>query len=79
MASDPAAPSAVAGLVVALQANYCWVELDHPGPGGELRLLCTRRTRLGKSGQTICVGDRVRLEGVDWAAGRGAVAALEPR
>ncbi|MFQ6539452.1 ribosome small subunit-dependent GTPase A, partial [Aphanothece stagnina] len=36
-------------------------------------------TRLGKSGQTICVGDRVRLEGVDWAAGRGAVAALEPR
>ena len=39
------------GLVVALLANYAWVALDHPGPGGVERLLCTRRTRLGKSGQ----------------------------
>ncbi len=65
-----------AGLVVALQANYCWVELE--GPQAQ-RLLCTRRTRLGKSGQTICVGDRVRVEGIDWASGRGAVASREPR
>lgn len=74
---------AQAGLVVALQANYCWVELD-PWPGGpplpsERRLLCTRRTRLGKTGQTICVGDRVQVEGIDWAAGRAAVASREPR
>lgn len=67
------------GLVVALQANYCWVALEAPGPGGEERLLCTRRTRLGKSGQRICVGDRVRLEGIDWPAGRAAVASLDPR
>lgn len=68
-----------AALVVALQANYCWVVLDQPGPQGQQRLLCTRRTRLGKSGQRICVGDRVRVDGIDWPAGRGAIAALEPR
>lgn len=67
------------GLVVALQANYCRVVLDQPGPTGLERLLCTRRTRLGKSGQHICVGDRVSLDGIDWPAGRAAVAGLEPR
>jgi ribosome biogenesis GTPase len=67
------------GLVIALQANYCWVALDQPGPQGQQRLLCTRRTRLGKSGQRICVGDCVRVDGIDWPAGRGAVAVLEPR
>lgn len=67
------------GLVVALQANYCWVALDQPGPQEQQRLLCTRRTRLGKSGQRICVGDRVLVDGIDWPAGRGAVSALEPR
>ncbi|MBM5814381.1 MAG: ribosome small subunit-dependent GTPase A [Cyanobacteria bacterium M_DeepCast_100m_m1_067] len=67
------------GQVVALLANYCWVELDRAGPSGVNRLLCTRRTRLGKSGQTIAVGDRVWVDGIDWPAGRGAVAALEPR
>lgn len=76
MAEQPCGRS---GLVVALQANYCWVVLDLPGPQGQQRLLCTRRTRLGKSGQRICVGDRVRVDGIDWPAGRGAVAALEPR
>ena len=67
------------GQVVALQANYCSVHLDRPGPDGQRRLLCTRRTRLGKSGQTIVVGDRVWLDGVDWPAGRAAVAAVDPR
>ena len=67
------------GQVVALLANYCWVELDQVGPTGLSRLLCTRRTRLGKSGQTIAVGDRVWVDGIDWPAGRAAVAALEPR
>jgi ribosome biogenesis GTPase / thiamine phosphate phosphatase len=65
--------------VVALLANFCWVELDQLGPTGLGRLLCTRRTRLGKSGQTIAVGDRVWVDGIDWPAGRAAVAALEPR
>ena len=67
------------GQVMALEANFCRVVLDQPGPGGTSQLLCTRRTRLGKSGQRICVGDRVRVDGIDWPAGRGAVAALEPR
>jgi ribosome biogenesis GTPase len=74
--ADPASHS---GLVLALQANFCQVGLDQVGPHGGSRLLCTRRTRLGKSGQRICVGDRVRVEAIDWAAGRGAIAALEPR
>ncbi|MFM7267015.1 MAG: GTPase RsgA, partial [Cyanobium sp.] len=43
------------------------------------RLLCTRRTRLDHAGLQVCVGDRVRLEGIDVAAGRAAVAALAPR
>ncbi|MCP9927121.1 ribosome small subunit-dependent GTPase A [Cyanobium sp. CH-040] len=80
MTADPACqPPPRSGLVVALQANYCWVELERPGPGDRGRLLCTRRTRLAKGGQTICVGDRVRLAGIDWAAGRGAVAEVEER
>ncbi|EDY37518.1 GTPase [Cyanobium sp. PCC 7001] len=67
------------GLVVAMQANYAMVGLDQPGPEARTRLLCTRRTRLAKSGLAICVGDRVRVDGIDWRAGRGAVAAVHPR
>ena len=67
------------GRVVALQANYCRVELDAPGPGGWHRLLCTRRSRLDHEGLQVWVGDRVRLEGIDWTAGRAAVAQVEPR
>jgi len=67
------------GRVLALQANFCLVGLDGEGPEGSRRLLCTRRTRLGKSGQQVCVGDRVLVEGIDWPAGRGAVTAVEPR
>jgi ribosome biogenesis GTPase len=67
------------GRVVALLANFCWVELDQPGPDGNQRLLCTRRTRLSKSGQSICAGDWVMVDGIDWPAARGAVAAVEPR
>jgi ribosome biogenesis GTPase len=73
------APRKWEGLVVALQANYGWVQLEQSGPGGRHRLLCTRRSRLAKGGQTILVGDRVQLEGIDWAAGRAAIARVEPR
>ena len=66
------------GQVVALLANFCWVNLDQPGPAGQRRLLCTRRTRLVKSGQAIRVGDWVHLDGIDWTAGRAAVGAVEP-
>ncbi len=66
-------------MVLALQANFCMVAPEEAGPEGRSRLLCTRRTRLGKSGQRICVGDRVRIEAIDWSAGRAVIAALEPR
>jgi ribosome biogenesis GTPase len=68
------------GRVVALQANFCEVDLDSPpAPGAGQRLLCTRRSRLGHEGLQVWVGDRVRLEGIDSLAGRAVVAALEPR
>ena len=69
------------GLVVALQANYCWVELDTlcAESGQRQRLLCTRRSRLAKSGQLICAGDRVLLEAIDWPSGRAAIRAVAPR
>ncbi|WP_411875847.1 ribosome small subunit-dependent GTPase A [Vulcanococcus limneticus] len=75
----PDLPSQAMGLVVALEANFCRVQLEQPAPGGLDQLLCVRRTRLAKTGQQICVGDRVRVEGIDWAAARGAVAELVPR
>jgi len=66
-------------LVTALEANFCRVRL-HTASGllGE-ELLCVRRTRLSKSGQRICVGDRVQVEGIDWAERRGAIAAVAER
>ena len=42
-----------AARVMALEANFCRVQLDQPGPGGIEHLLCVRRTRLGKTGQQI--------------------------
>ena len=66
-------------LVTALEANFCRVRLQRPGPDGALDLLCVRRTRLAKSGQRICVGDQVRVEGIDWQAARGAIAAVAER
>ena len=71
--------AAVAALVTTVEANFCRVRLERPGPGGEEQLLCVRRTRLGKGGQRICVGDRVQVEGIDWAEQRGAIAAVAER
>lgn len=61
------------GTVLAVQANYYWVQL------GQKLLLCTRRSRLKKIGQQVWVGDRVRVEEADWAGGRGAIAQVLPR
>ncbi|MBD2107386.1 small ribosomal subunit biogenesis GTPase RsgA [Nodosilinea sp. FACHB-13] len=72
------------GLVVAIQANYYRVRLDKNSDlpndvvSGQI-LLCTRRARLRKTGQQVMVGDRVQLEAIDWAGGRGAIAAVGPR
>jgi ribosome biogenesis GTPase / thiamine phosphate phosphatase len=68
------------GVVVAIQANYYRVRLDANHLGApEQVLLCTRRARLKKTGQQVMVGDRVLVEAIDWADGRGAIAALHPR
>ena len=76
---SPPASAVACGLVVAMEANFCRVALESPGPAGVDQLLCVRRTRLGKTGQQICVGDRVQVEGVDWTSRRGAVAAVASR
>jgi ribosome biogenesis GTPase len=68
-----------AGRVVAMEANFCRVDLDSPGPAGQRQLLCTSRARLAKGGLAICVGDRVEVEGIDWLQRRGAVARRGPR
>jgi ribosome biogenesis GTPase len=73
--------SAVAepGRVVALEANFCRVDLDRPGPEGQHQLLCTRRTRLAKDGLSIAVGDRVDVEEIDWRERRAVIASRQPR
>ncbi len=66
------------GTVLAVQANYYWVQLNSsPAPG--VTLLCTRRSRLKKIGQLVVVGDRVRVEEPDWSGKRGAIAQVLPR
>lgn len=69
------------GRVVALQAQFSEVVLEGSAAAADLppRLLCTRRTRLDHAGLQVCVGDLVRLEGLDGRAGRAAVAAVAPR
>ena len=65
--------------VMALEANFCRVKLQQPGPAGQQILLCTRRSRLAHQGEQVMVGDWGGLDGVDWRDGRAAIAALEPR
>ena len=62
-----------------MEANFCRVALDRAGPGGERLLLCTQRARLAKGGLSICVGDQVAVEGIDWGEGRAVVAGRGPR
>jgi ribosome biogenesis GTPase / thiamine phosphate phosphatase len=68
------------GTVIAVQANFCQVQIDPdpPATAGKL-LLCTRRARLQKIGITAMVGDRVIVEEADWQSGRGVVADVLPR
>ncbi|QFZ92073.2 small ribosomal subunit biogenesis GTPase RsgA [Synechococcus elongatus] len=69
----------LAGTVVAVQANFYRVQLHHPPADHPALLLCTRRSRLLKTGQRVMVGDRVWVEEPDWQGQRGAIAAIEPR
>ena len=82
---------AITGTVLAVQANYYRVILDQAfslellDESGQKfsqlvhELLCTRRARLKKIGQQICVGDRITIEEPDWQGGRGAISEVEPR
>ena len=63
--AEPGRAVSEPGRVVSLEANFCRVDLDRPGPDGQNQLLCTRRTRLAKGGLSIAVGDRVEVEGID--------------
>ncbi|WP_124975667.1 small ribosomal subunit biogenesis GTPase RsgA [Aphanothece sacrum] len=64
------------GTVVAVQANFYQVRLDH---SLNTYLLCTRRALLKKIGQKVMVGDRVIVEEPDYQDGRGAIAQVLPR
>jgi ribosome biogenesis GTPase / thiamine phosphate phosphatase len=74
------------GTVIAVQANFYWIRLDESARKEDDRelstnslLLCTRRTRLKKIGQTVMVGDRVLIEEPDWQDRRGAIAQVSLR
>jgi ribosome biogenesis GTPase len=83
--------SDLTGTVLAVQANFYRVKLDleftielfdESGQKYEqtiCELLCTRRARLKKIGQQICVGDIVIIEQPDWQGGRGAISEVSPR
>jgi ribosome biogenesis GTPase len=80
---SPLGPAAVAqlpleGTVLAVQANFYFVQVNGGGAGA-MTLLCTRRTRLKKIGQTVMVGDRVVVDEPDWAGNRGAIGQVLPR
>jgi ribosome biogenesis GTPase len=66
------------GTVLAVQANFYFVQVSR-SEAGPTTLLCTRRTRLKKIGQTVMVGDRVVVEEADWAGNRGAIGQVLPR
>ena len=68
------------GTVIAVQANFCQVQIDlaHPTVGGKL-ILCTRRARLQKIGISAIVGDRVTIAEIDWQGLKGVVIDVFPR
>ncbi len=72
------------GTVLATHANYYRVSLETQDRRADksqppVILLCTRRSRLMKIGQTVMVGDRVVIEEPDWQGLRGAIGEVLPR
>ncbi len=63
------------GTVLAQEANFYRVRLDS---GGAV-VLCTRRARLRKTGQSVLVGDRVEISEIDPQSDRSAIGAVLPR
>jgi ribosome biogenesis GTPase / thiamine phosphate phosphatase len=77
--SDPELSGTVlVGTVLAVQANYYFVQLQSAG-AVPIDLLCTRRDRLRKIGQKVMVGDRVVLEEPDWQGKRAAISQVLDR
>ncbi|BDA45177.1 probable small ribosomal subunit biogenesis GTPase RsgA [Coccomyxa sp. Obi] len=82
-------PAQAYGQVMSAQANFVSVVLDMPNSdtqdasdvAGEKRteLLCTVRGILKKIKQSVLVGDRVRVAGIDWDDQRGTVDDVLPR
>lgn len=70
-----AAQDQLTGTVVAVQANFYWVQLELDN----IRLLCTRRSRLKKIGQKVMVGDRALVAEPDWEDKRGVITDVFPR
>jgi hypothetical protein len=48
-----------------------------PATAPALELLCTVRALLKKMKQTVLVGDRVRVNSIDWLSARGALPSAE--
>jgi ribosome biogenesis GTPase / thiamine phosphate phosphatase len=73
-------PTPLVGTVIAVQANFCQVQIDRDTPivGGKL-ILCTRRARLQKIGVSAIVGDRVKISEIDWQGLKGVVIDVFPR
>ena len=72
--------ASLVGTVIAVQANFCQVQIDPATPtvGGKL-ILCTRRARLQKIGVSAIVGDRVTIDEIDWQGLKGVVIDVFPR
>jgi ribosome biogenesis GTPase / thiamine phosphate phosphatase len=72
--------TSLVGTVIAVQANFCQVQIDleTPAVGGK-SILCTRRAILQKIGVSAIVGDRVTIDEVDWVGERGVVVDVFPR
>ena len=77
----------VKGIVVALKANFLFVEIDYHDFNSEVldefseknRLLCTRRNKLNYQGLSIEVGDIVCVESIDYKNKLAVISEVEPR
>ncbi|CAL8469056.1 g8597 [Coccomyxa elongata] len=82
-------PAQAYGQVMSAQANFVSVVLDMPADTSKdaseaqeekrTELLCTVRGILKKIKQSVLVGDRVRVAGIDWDDQRGTVDDVLPR
>ena len=82
------------GIVVALKANFLYVEIDLQKQDeykiplyildkfkktSKIRFLSTCRSKLNYNGKFVKVGDYVLIESIDWNRMRAVVSSIEPR